>query len=405
VTAPTVGTVASTAALHVAANGSSSPTPTAAASAEVDGLDALALSAVRIDADTVLATAETTGSCASSPGAAGSTRIEHGRISVAGGAPAVVDIDSRPAPNTVAFSGLGVRVVLNEQSATHGGRGIAVNAIHIYLDGLLVEGLPLSGDIVVASASASLDCAAGQGADLRLTLLSDPPVADPGQPLTLTAIVDNLGPSPAGDVTLQVTVPDGLSVDRIEPSQGQCSGEATIGCTLGNIDAGKGAEVTIETHVAEDATGSITVHGVTQSPVADPHPGNNSATLVIPVNRADCGVGAPAASLILDGGRFKVDVQYQRPGSKKLSAATAVRLGDQSGFFWFFEPSNAEVFVKVIDACDTTGQIWVFAGGLTNLRLTARITDRNTGKTLEYKNAAGKLFAARADTKVFGCRR
>ena len=403
--APSVGTLATTAVLRVEATSGDSPSLLPAASSEVDGLSALALSAVRLEADTVLATAETGGSCAVLPSAAGSTTIEHGRLTVAGGVPAVIDLASRPAPNTVAFSGLGVRVVLNEQASSRGGAGITVNAIHVYLDGLLVKGLPVSGDIVVASAAASLDCAPSPRADLRLTLSSNPRVAVPGQPLTISATLGNLGPAPASDVGLTVALPDDLSVDRVGESQGDCSDTSPVSCALGTIDAGEGAEVTITAHVDDDAVGAITIRAAGESPTPDPNPGNNAAVLVVPIERADCGVGSPVATLALGEGRFKVEVQYQRPGAKNLLAANAVRMSDETGYFWFFGPANAEVFTKIVDACDTAGQIWVFTGGLTSLKFVARITDLETGRTLVYKNPAGKMFTSKFESKVFACSR
>jgi len=403
VSAPSVGTLATTAALRVDATGAGAPSLAAAASSQVDDLSALALSAVRLEADTVLATAETAGTCATSPRASGSTTLEHGRLTVAGGVPAVIDLASRPAPNTVAFSGLGVRVVLNEQTASRGGAGITVNAVHVYLDNLLLNGLAVSGDIVVASAAASLDCAPSQTADLRLTLSSNPRVAVPGQRLTITAILSNLGPTPASQARLTVALPDELSVEAVGESRGDCSDQPPVSCSLGTIDAGDRAEVTITARLDDDAVGAVTIRAAGESLTPDPNPGDNAAVLIVPIERADCGVGSPVATLALGEGRFKVDVQYERPGSKELVAANAVRISDETGYFWFFGPANAEVFTKIIDACDSAGQIWVFTGGLTSLRLVTRITDLETGTTLVYKNPPGRLLGSKFESKVFAC--
>ncbi|HLX09402.1 MAG TPA: hypothetical protein VKY89_16235 [Thermoanaerobaculia bacterium] len=43
---------------------------------------------------------------------------------------------------------------------------------------------------------------------------------------------------------------------------------------------------------------------------------------------------------------------------------------DESVFYYFADPSNFELGVKVLDACALTSSFWVFIGGLTNQRWT-----------------------------------
>lgn len=58
--------------------------------------------------------------------------------------------------------------------------------------------------------------------------------------------------------------------------------------------------------------------------------------------------------------------------------ATPVQLTGDTGYFWFFNASNVELVVKVLDACHF-GRFWVFAGGLTNVDVDLTVTDTATG--------------------------
>ena len=59
----------------------------------------------------------------------------------------------------------------------------------------------------------------------------------------------------------------------------------------------------------------------------------------------------------------------------------AVRLGSDSGYFWFFDPTNPEIFVKVLDACVAPFErYWVFAAGLTDVETRLTVVDSATWK-------------------------
>ena len=57
----------------------------------------------------------------------------------------------------------------------------------------------------------------------------------------------------------------------------------------------------------------------------------------------------------------------------------AERLTARSGDFWFFEPANIELVVKVLDGCAINGHYWVFAVGLTDVAVTMTVRDLRTG--------------------------
>jgi hypothetical protein len=105
------------------------------------------------------------------------------------------------------------------------------------------------------------------------------------------------------------------------------------------------------------------------------------------------GCVADAHTLCLNHGRFSVVAGWQASPSGPVSQATAVRLTDESGYFWFLEPGNIEVVVKVLNACaDPWNAYWVFAAGLTNLGVTIDVTDTLTGAHQSYTNLLGTPF-------------
>ena len=80
---------------------------------------------------------------------------------------------------------------------------------------LVVATLAGSG---VASGSTSQE----GGADVGVALAALPPNVSPGQLLNFKPTVTNAGPEDATGVQLSETVPAGLQIVEIEPSQGVC---------------------------------------------------------------------------------------------------------------------------------------------------------------------------------------
>ncbi|MEX1245487.1 MAG: hypothetical protein WEB59_14715 [Thermoanaerobaculia bacterium] len=108
----------------------------------------------------------------------------------------------------------------------------------------------------------------------------------------------------------------------------------------------------------------------------------------------------PGFVLCLQGGRFQVTVGWQASPLGPTFPAPAVPVSAASGYFWFFDPDNVEVMVKVLDGTSINGHFWVFYGALSNVQYTVRVTDTRTGETKTYVNPAGTL-ASVADTQAF----
>ena len=75
-------------------------------------------------------------------------------------------------------------------------------------------------------------------------------------------------------------------------------------------------------------------------------------------------------------------------------------LTGDTGWFWFFGPTNVEVILKVLDGTPVNGKHWVFYGALSNVEYTLRVTDTTTGAVRTYTNPSGNL-ASVADIGAF----
>ncbi|MFA6957500.1 MAG: hypothetical protein WC538_16635 [Thermoanaerobaculia bacterium] len=106
-----------------------------------------------------------------------------------------------------------------------------------------------------------------------------------------------------------------------------------------------------------------------------------------------------ADELCLNGGRFKVKAIFD--ASTSSGTAHAVKLTNETGYFWFFSPSNVETVVKVIDGCAYNNSFWFFAGGLTNVQTIMTVTDTTTGVVRTYTNPQGTAFQPIQDTSAF----
>lgn len=119
------------------------------------------------------------------------------------------------------------------------------------------------------------------------------------------------------------------------------------------------------------------------------------------------GGGGPACtptstSLCLNNQRFRVTTDWRKPDGS-TGQGSAVALTADTGYFWFFSAANVEAIVKVLDACSFSSRHWVFAGGLTNVEVTLRVTDTQTGAMKTYTNPLGVAFQPIQDTSAFTC--
>jgi hypothetical protein len=107
-----------------------------------------------------------------------------------------------------------------------------------------------------------------------------------------------------------------------------------------------------------------------------------------------------AVTLCLSAGRYQVRTTW-RTSSGQTGNGNAVRLTADTGYFWFFDPNNVEMVIKVLNACGLNNRFWVFAGGLTNVQVTTTVTDTNTGTVKTYTNPLSTPFQPILDTGAF----
>ncbi|MGE5412993.1 MAG: PKD domain-containing protein [Syntrophomonadaceae bacterium] len=130
--------------------------------------------------------------------------------------------------------------------------------------------------------------------------------------------------------------------------------------------------------------------------------GTNSASktvTVTPGGQSNC--VQDASTLCLSNGRFQVTAQWQKSDGT-FGFGQAMPLTSDSGYFWFFDPSNIEMVTKVLNACGLNANYWVFAAGLTNVEVTLDVLDTATGVSEEYVNPLGTAFQPIQDTGAFG---
>ncbi len=109
------------------------------------------------------------------------------------------------------------------------------------------------------------------------------------------------------------------------------------------------------------------------------------------VSKGDC---VPNGTSLCQGdGRFRVETRWRTPDGK-IGSAQAFPLTDETGLFWFFDPGNLELMVRAGDGCDQPFDRFfrVRAAGLTDVEVTLRVTDLETGDVWEYLSPLGTVF-------------
>ncbi len=153
---------------------------------------------------------------------------------------------------------------------------------------------------------------------------------------------------------------------------------------------------------------SATVGNTESVTIAAPHQGTWYIGLYSrsPYKGVTLRTGGPAGcfpggtSLCLAGGRFKVETAW-RTLDGRTGAGQAVKLTGDTGYFWFFDASNVEAVVKVLNACSFNQRFWVYAGGLTDVQVDLTVTDTTSGAVRTWRNPQGTAFQPIQDSAAF----
>jgi len=170
-------------------------------------------------------------------------------------------------------------------------------------------------------------------------------------------------------------------------------------------DDGDGAVKSFAVPLVEDVAieGDESLTVVLSAPRGGAALGNRTAATVV-VEDDDIAAEpcvASAKTLCLNGGRFRVDVSWLTLQGN-AGFGQAVPLSADAGYFWFFDPDNPEIFVKVLDACvPPFHHFWVFAAGLTDVETSLTVVDTANAALKRYDKPLGEGFAPIRDTTAF----
>lgn len=104
--------------------------------------------------------------------------------------------------------------------------------------------------------------------------------------------------------------------------------------------------------------------------------------------------------LCLNSDRFQVEVDWKDFSGQEGNAVAFPR-SDLSGTFFFFDPDNTELLLKVLDGCAFNGHFWVFFSATTDVEYTLTVTDTDSGQSRVYDNPLGGPSPAITDTQAF----
>ena len=127
------------------------------------------------------------------------------------------------------------------------------------------------------SETVSLKVISPSSVDLALAKSASPNPGQAAAPMTYRLTVTNNGPATATNVSLTDTLPSGIALGAITPTQGTCNGTTTINCSLGSIATGATAVVTIG--VTPSTPGSIVNTAGVTAAETDFDASNNSAAI------------------------------------------------------------------------------------------------------------------------------
>ena len=176
--------------------------------------------------------------------------------------------------------------------------------------------------------------------------------------------------------------PQGTAFLPIQDTQAfaTCSSSSVSLAQSGAVDSGRGS----------DPPRAAPPFAVRRS-LAKDHARKASAAVCTPGPNALC----------LSGGRFRVQATWRKPDGTSGAGNAGLFLTSDTGYFWFFDSTNVEIVVKVLNACGFAQRIWVFSGGLTNVEVTMTVEDTVSGAVKTYTNPQGAAFLPIQDTQAF----
>lgn len=183
------------------------------------------------------------------------------------------------------------------------GASLTVNVVlHPTAPGSFTNVATVSGvsfDNNTANNMVSLNSTVTASADLSITETVTPTQTQPGGSLTYTITANNGGPSDATGVAITDTLPLGVTLQSVTPTQGTCTGTTSIACAIGTVT--NGATVTVAVVVQVTGAGSLVNNVAVSANETDPVSTNNSASLTTSSIGADLVLSVNAPTGVLFG--------------------------------------------------------------------------------------------------------
>lgn len=276
---------------------------------------------------------------------------------------------------------------------------------------ILNDSTPESNETVNLTLSNATGAALGSPSSATLTII-DNDSAGPAGTLSFTAAEQNVSEGTgAATVTVQRT---GGSTGAVSASYATSDGSATAGsdytAAAGTVNWANGDTATksFTVPILDDGAieGDETVNVMLSGPTGGATLGTpTTQTLTIvddDVPSGPCVEDAHTLCLLND--RFRVTVDFRAPGDTAPRPATAVPFTQRAGMFWFFNPENIEMLLKVQNACvDPFNHYWVFYAATTNVEFTVTVVDTGVTppRTKRYTNLLGMAAPPIQDTEAF----
>lgn len=259
---------------------------------------------------------------------------------------------------------------------------------------------PLSAFAAVAAASLLLFIAPVAAAPLALTVIPiDPPPAAAAERAGET-IVPTVAPTAPSSLAGQSVQPDTAVLLWRDNSNNE-SGFVVEGRPADNptfIPIGDPLPANLTSVRIVGLSNGITYVFRVRARNASGDSAATNAVTIIQLSNSDC---QPSATVMcLNNNEFRVQALYLTSGGLS-GEAQAVKLVADSGYLWFFASSNIEAVVKVLNGCTTNSHFWVFAGGLTDVRVLFTVTDTLAELSKSYSNPLGAAFQPIQDTSAF----
>jgi hypothetical protein len=96
------------------------------------------------------------------------------------------------------------------------------------------------------------------------------------------------------------------------------------------------------------------------------------------------------ALFLADGGRFYAQIRRADGGT-----VGSVPLTGQAGYYWFFDSSNVEATIKILDGRFINGHFWVFVASMTDVPFVLTVTDL-AAPACQQRNCPQKVYTSPA---------